>query len=202
MDHHQTTEAADQGPSAGRVESGLLRKPIARSVTIPLALVFAVALLLLFLHRGELHVYQKHLSEPLPETTVPWGALSPQMDEAALRGRFPGLPLRCVNEATPMGERVCYAALRRADSYPALTLALFLRKGRLSLATVHVPWWAHGRAVETLQRQLGDSGKARAGGSVALRRWKVTGGFVDMNERRSLDPLAWSAIVWTPEGTQ
>lgn len=147
---------------------------------------------------SSLHVYQEHFSEELPRASVPWEALSPVLDERALRAQFAGLPLRCTAESSPLADRVCYAAVRAVDGYSALTLALFLRKDRLTLATVHVPWWGHGPAADGLARRLGESRPASGGTSTALRRWIVPGGFVDMNARRSLNLLGWSAIVWTP----
>src|SRR5205085_6024790 len=124
----------------------LRHQPIPRKVWLPLAIVAAIAALLLVLNVGVLHVYQKHFTETLPEVRMPWRALSASMDEAALRKLFPGTDVRCMAQATDMGDRVCYSAVASVNGSPALTAAFLLRKGRLNVATVHVPWWAHGAA--------------------------------------------------------
>lgn len=197
MTRHQDTERVGKPTRTAPPPAGALSRPLPRFVTIPLLVLTVCAVLLLALNFPVLHVYQKHFTQDLPDAHVPWTQFTPAMDEAALRAAFPKLSLRCMAEPTNMGDRVCFAAVRRVDGYPALTLALFLKKGRLTVAAVHVPWWGHGRAAQALQREFGDSTKARDGASTALRRWRVPGGFVDMNTRRSLNPLAWSAVVWT-----
>jgi hypothetical protein len=198
MDRHQTTELLAEKRRAAPPTTGVLNRPLPRPVTIPLLLVSAYAVLMMLINFPSLHVYQKYFGETLPRTSVPWQALSSAMDEPALRAQFAGLPLRCLADASHLGDRVCYAAVQEVDGHPALTLALFLRKGRLTLATVHVPWWAHGRAADALALRLGASRPASGGPLTALRRWTVPGGVVDMNERRSFNLLGWSAIVWTP----
>ena len=197
MTRHQDTELVAQGATVASAKPGILHRPLPRSVTIPVAIVLGLAALLLALNFPVLHVYQKHFSEDLPEVRMPWAALVPGMGEEALRSQFPGVKLRCFAEPTAMGDRVCFAAVKKVDGYPALTLALFLRAGRLTVATVHVPWWGHSRAAEALQRQFGPGKPANAGASMALHRWQLPAGFIDMNQRRSLNVLAWSAVVWT-----
>ena len=201
MTRHQDTELVREREHANQPRAGsLLTRPLPRALTIPLAVVAVIAALLLALNFQVLHVYQRYFSQDLPDARVPWAALSRTMDEAALKAAFPGLSLRCMPQQTTMGERTCFVALRSANGHPALTLALFLQRGKLNVATLHVPWWAHGRAADALQREFGGSTRASDGGSTALRRWRVAGGVVDMNARRSLNPLAWSAVVWTPSG--
>jgi hypothetical protein len=199
MTRHQDTELVRKPARTAPASGSALTRPLPRSVTIPLMLLAGFAVVLLALNFPVLHVYQKHFTQDLPEAQVPWTGLTPAMDEAALRAAFPKLTLRCMNEPTHMGDRVCFAAVRRVDGYPALTLALFLKKGKLSVAAVHVPWWGHGRAAAALQRQFGASTKASDGASTALHRWRVPGGFIDMNARRSFNLLAWSAVVWTAQ---
>jgi hypothetical protein len=197
MTRHQDTERVPKPARKAPAPGSALTRPLPKFVTIPLLVLTVLAVVLLALNFPVLHVYQKHFTQDLPDAHVPWTQLTPGMDEAALRAAFPKLSLRCMAEPTHMGERVCFAAVRRVDGYPALTLALFLKKGRLSVAAVHVPWWGHGRALQALQREFGPGTTASDGASTALRRWRVPGGLVDMNTRRSLNPLAWSAVVWT-----
>lgn len=199
MTREQDTEIVEQQRRAPRANPpGVLNRPLPRWVTLPLAVAAVLAVLLLALNFPVLHVYQKYFTQDLPRTQVPWTQLSTAMDEAALRTAFPGLSLRCMAQPTAMGDRTCFAAVREVDGYAALTVALFLRAGRLHVATVQVPWWAHGRAAATLERQFGASVPASDGGSMRLRRWRLADGYLDMNARRSPNVLAWSAIVWTP----
>ena len=200
MDKNQITElVVERRRAPAPAAPNVMNRPLPRSVTIPLLVLLAYAVLMGLINFPVLHVYQKHFRETLPKTSVPWQSLSPALDEPALRALFPGLPLRCMADGGTMGDRVCFAAVEEVDGYPALTIALFLRKGRLTLATVHVPWWGHGRAAEALAR-LGPSEPASGGTSTRLRRYIVANGVVDMNERRSFNLLSWSAIVWTPRG--
>jgi hypothetical protein len=199
MDRQQTTElVAEKRRVAPPPPAGVLNRPLPRWILFPLLLLLAYAGLLMLMNFSTLHIYQKYFGETLPRTSVPWQALSSALDESALRAQFPAVPLRCMADDSHIGDRVCYAAVRDVDGFPALTLALFLQKGRLTLATVHVPWWGHGRAAEQLARNLGTSELASGGPGTMLRRWTVPSGFVDMNARRSWNVLDWSAIVWTP----
>jgi hypothetical protein len=198
MTREQDTEIVEQRRAPPAAAPGVLNRPLPRWVTVPLAVAAGLAVVLLALNFPVLHVYQRYFTQDLPRTQVPWTQLSAAMDEAALRAALPGLSLRCMAQPTAMGERTCFAAVREVDGYPALTVALFLRAGRLHVATVQVPWWAHGRAAATLERQFGASVPASDGGSTRLRRWRLASGYLDMNARRSLNVLAWSAIVWTP----
>lgn len=203
MARHQDTELVDDSPRAPPRTPGVLQRPLPRGVWIPLVLLLVGSALLLAVNMPVLHVYEKHFSEKLPAVKMPWNALTAGMDEASVRAQLAGVTLRCVADASGVGERVCYAAVSEVDGYSALTLALFLRGGRLALATVHVPWWAHGKAADVLHATLGASQRASAGTFMPLRRWNVAGGYVDMNQRRSLlNPLAWSAIVWTPRPSE
>lgn len=77
-------------------------------------------------------------------------------------------------------------------------MAFFFRKGRLNLATVQVPWWAHGRAAGALARNFGPHQRGWSG-PMRLRRWDLQQGMLQMNETRSINPLSWSAIVWTAQ---
>lgn len=188
-----------QALAPGEVPPDGLNQPVPRWLWRLLAVLGAGFLLLLALNWNVLHVYRKYFLEKGPHVQMPWAGLSASMDEAAARSLLKGVPLYCIDDATGMGQRTCYAAVKQVDGYPALTVALFFRNGRLSLATVHVPWWAHRAAAETLSARLGASQLARARGSnEELRRWAVPGGVVDMNRDRSLNLLSWSAVVWTP----
>jgi hypothetical protein len=196
--HGQNTKSYSPGhvpPADG------LNQPVPRWLWSVLILLVTAAALLVALNWNVLHVYRKYFLQDWPEARMPWAQLSPEMDEAAAKALFKGLPLFCFDDRTSLGQRSCYAAVSKVDGYPALTVALFFRNGRLSVATVHVPWWDHDKAVEALSARLGPSRLARAGGSLdELRRWDVAGGIVDMNKDQGLNVLQWSAVVWIPRG--
>ena len=104
-------------------------------------LVFAMVALLLIFNRERLHVYGKYLRETSPEITARLVDLSSAMNEAQLKKHFDGVPLNCIHQdagSNSLGDRVCYAALDKADGDAALTLAAFFRNGYLSHVMVHV----------------------------------------------------------------
>lgn len=198
--HDQTAEPVERNVARASAP-GLLHRPIPRAVWLPFAIFGAFVALLLALNAGVLHVYQEYFTEKLPAVRVPWKALSASMGEAEVRALFPDTNVRCIAQATDMGDRVCYMSVERVDGYAALTVAFFFQKGRLNLATVHVPWWAHGRAAGAMARDFGPHGRDWPG-PMQLRRWDLQQGKLQMNETRSINPLSWSAIVWTPQGAR
>lgn len=186
--------------SPGQVQPGLFNQPVQRGVWMALATFLVAACLFTAWNWGTLHVYRKHLMQTSPEVRVPWTHLSAEMNEAEAKALFAGLPLYCLDDATSMGQRSCYASVDKADGYPALTVVMFFGAGRLRVATLHVPWWGHDEAVETLLTQFGPSRVARTGSSTGpLRRWELQNGTIDINHHRAANVLAWSAVVWTPK---
>lgn len=167
------------------------------------ALLLGLVAMLLLTSLSRHHVYVTHLTEKLPEISMRYEQLSGEMDEAALTGHFQETPLTCLNDPgvpKSLGDRVCYLSVDKVDGFPALTMVLFLRGGKLASAVVHVPWWRHG----TAQSRLKDT----HGSGVALSRmaffqgpllqWKLPRGEIYMNRDREVHPLAWSAVWWQP----
>lgn len=170
-----------------------------------LVVVVCLAALLAALNLDRLAIYRSYLRETSPEVAMRYAQLSGQMDEAALRKHFEGVTLTCYNESLQAGsvaERICYTSLDKADGEAALTMAAFLKKGRLASVVVHVPWWVHGTWRERLVAQYGTAhhaGRVSALGGPVLR-WKLPNGTLEYNRDRSFNPLEWSAIFWTAGG--
>lgn len=162
-------------------------------------------LVVIAINFDRLHVYQAYLLEKSPEISMRYEQLSADMDEAAVRRHFSDVPLRCMGneqDVATLGDKVCYASVDKVDGNAALTLAVFFKQGRISLATVHVPLWQH---VGMKMRLRARYGLARSGGVTAqggrILRWELPNGYIDYTRDRTLNPLQWSAVVWVPRVT-
>lgn len=153
--------------------------------------------LMLFLNRDRLHVYQTYFRENSPEVTLRFEELSKDMDEATIRQHFQGVQLDCFNQSSGMGDRTCYTPTSKADGLPALTLAIFFKKGKLSTAIVQVPWWAHPSWLKRLKLQASQPRQdGTTPGRGAVLRWDLPNGYLNFNQNRGIDPLGWSVLVW------
>lgn len=182
------------------------RRPLPRSWSWALGGLVAAAVLVGVRHLPQSHVYLKSWGASSPRIQMPWAALSTAMDERALLAALP-MPVRCIDDAKAsngLGDRVCYASVDAVDGAPALTVAFFLDAGRLAQATVQLPWWGH----HAMARQL----VQRLGAPVAIQdepvkgsrlvQWRLPNGSVNLNRDPGWDPLAWSAVLWTPHRAQ
>lgn len=158
------------------------------------------------LNRDRLEVYYGYLRAESPAVTMRYAQLSGQMDEAAVRKHFGEVFLSCSNQqGGPAGtDRLCHAAVDKADGEPAMMLVAFFSKGRLTSTVVHVPWWVHGRWLDRLVGQYGKAERAgivsRMGGPVL--RWTLPNGTLEYNRDRSFNPLEWSAVFWSAGADQ
>jgi hypothetical protein len=190
---------AEAPATPGDVGPSVLQRPMPRSVVwalIVAAILLAIAVLP---HARSLHIYERHLRSEAPEVQVAFERLDGKMDEAAFQAQLPGVKMRCYAEPEA-GRRVCFADLRSANGVPALVLAAFFQRGRLTTAFLHVPWWAHGRARDALNARWGASvpgGKDETG--KPMRHWKLPNGTIAMNDSRYAHPLQWSAVVWVAQ---
>lgn len=196
----QVTEIEESSVrSAGRTTRSALNQPLPTWLVRTLMVVFGVLVVLGISGFGKYHIYQKYFRESIPAAELSFDALDASLTEADILARFARQPMRCTFQDVVanggMGDRVCFTALNTANGHPALTAGFFFVKGKLNLALLHVPWWAHGRAMEATQRKFGPGAIAPDG----LRAWKLTHGKLEMNQRRSLNPLSWSALVWTKQ---
>lgn len=172
-----------------------LRRPLPTWVVRSLAVLLVIVLLMLLPAIPKLHVYERHFGRDNPKVQLRLDALRADMDENAVLAHFPASGMRCVPEAgSALGDRVCWAAIGAADAVPALTVALFLRGGRLRHALVQVPWWAHGRLHARLAQQWGQAPASRGG----VTMWTMPNGArLEVDTRRSINPLNWSTLMWT-----
>jgi hypothetical protein len=184
-----------------RAEQAVWNRPLPRWANYLLILLAVLAALIVVPNIRALHVYEKYFRGNEPEAQIRFEALSPDWDEAAAQRHFTGLPMRCLSESnSPLGNRVCFASISKANGNPALTLALFFKAGRLNVAVLQVPWWAHGRVRNSIIRQWGapaPSGTDGTGWSIG--RWELPNGRLEMNNSRFLNPLSWSAVMWGPK---
>lgn len=156
-----------------------------------------------FLNLDRLGVYRAYFRDTSPSVQMRYAELSTAMDETALRRHFAGVQLQCYrDDSTSLGDRLCHVAVDEVDGLPAMMLVLFLRNGRLAHTVVQVPAWYHGRWHAQLMRL---HGQPRRAGKVSLLegpviRWNLPGGSLEFNQRRSFDPLKWSAVFFSPRG--
>ena len=179
------------------------RRPLPRSWTWAVLATGLIAGLVVVANLPRMHVYLKHWGTASPRVAMPYAALSPDMDEKALRAALPSLPLRCISEdraRNGLGDRVCWASLDAADGAPALTAAFFFDGGRLAQGVVHVPWWGHHAAARALVAKLGvpEAIQDRRVKGARLVQWGVANGLVGINRDPGWDPLGWSAVFWMP----
>jgi len=82
---------------------------------------------------------------------------------------------------------------------PAMTLAIFFRKGQLVRAIVQMPWWSHSTWQEALKAQYGAFQYAGVIGrwQGPVLRWRIPNGYLEMNRDRGFNPLSWSVVIWT-----
>lgn len=164
---------------------------------------FAVLGILVALrHLPASHVYVTAWTGNSPALAMPWSRFSAAMGERELQAMVP-LPLRCISEdkaANGLGDRVCYAPVSAVDGVSALTVAFFFDAGALRQAVVHVPWWSHHAMARTLAQGLGAPAviQERGGSGGRLVQWRLANGSVNFNRDPGWDPLAWSAVMWTP----
>ena len=160
--------------------------------------VVLLGMVLAALNFSRLRMYQTYFGETSPEVSMRYELMSPRMDEAAVRRHFEGIALNCVAENSDMGERVCYAAIDMADGVPAIGLAMFFKKGRLSHSLVQVPWWRHLRQKQRLMALYGQPQLQQQPGETALLAWRMPDGLLVFNQDRTsdLNPLSWSVVMW------
>lgn len=180
-----------------------MNQDIPKWVSIPVAVVIGILAILVLTRMDTLHVYGTYLRQKSPEISTNLDALSPKMDEAALRKLFEGVPLTCIHQGpgrSELGDRVCYTAIDRADGDAALTFAAFFKKGKLAHTIVQTPWWVHRASMQRLEARYGKGKTAglvggRYGGAVL--RWQTPNGYVEVNQVRSFHPLDWNLVMWT-----
>lgn len=187
-------EAFEDSASPGS-QGSVLSQPMPRWLTRTLLAVFVLLAVIGVSGFGRYHVYQKHFRETIADTPTRFRDLRPGMTDKEVMAMYPGMPWRCTYQdaAAGMGDWVCFSSLNTADGYPALTMGFFFTKKKLTMGLVHVPWWAHGRAQETMRKLYGPPVRYQG-----LLRWRMPDGTLDMNPARSFNPVWWSAIVWMP----
>ena len=198
----QRVVAVEREKSRSPAGASVLTQPLPRWAKWLLGVLAVVIALVVLPNVASLHVYEKHFRGNAPQVRLRFDELSSTMDEAAVRAHFQGqAPLTCIPETqSTLGNRVCYTALRKANGEPALTMALFLRDGRLRHGVLHVPWWAHGAVQAGFTRDYGQprpSGVDESG--KRLVRWTMAGGKLEMNDSRYFGPLNHSTAFWTAE---
>ncbi|MFZ4287874.1 hypothetical protein [Variovorax sp. HJSM1_2] len=139
----------------------------------------------------------RHFTHGEKPVAMRYAQLSAQMDEAALKAHFDGLPLGCAPAQHQPSQTECLATPDQVDGVSALQLRLLLADGHLSEATVLLPWWRHHTALRALLRDLGAAHALSPENEPQPQIiWRVPGGEVRLNRAPGFDPLHASRIVW------
>lgn len=110
-----------------------------------------------------------------PELNLALERLSPAIDEATLRQRFPDLDLRCTIVPTPFGDRLCTAEIGTFNAIPSRDLVLYFAKDRLSAVKLHYRGRYHAKIQQWLHKRLGPPVVAA---DEATSTWPTDAGFI------------------------
>ncbi|MDB5964600.1 MAG: hypothetical protein JWQ72_1100 [Polaromonas sp.] len=168
-----------------------------------LAVLLAATALLFFFNREKWPDYRDYLDGGNPAIDMRYDRLTTATDEKAARKHFPTVFLRCSDESSVahLGSRVCYSDLTGADGLPAMNVLLLFAKGKLTHTMLRVPWWHHGAWRERLVSQYGKAHRSTTFSALEgpMVQWDLPGGArINFHRDRSLNPLQWSGIFFTP----
>jgi hypothetical protein len=170
-----------------------------RTVAITLAICL-VLIALLLPQRANIREYRLYFMQQRKSVTFEFSQLTEDWTEQTLRERFVGLPLDCFdNDGRYLDERVCTLDVKSHNAVPAMFISFFFASGRLSRASVNIPWWAHGRAYGSLVAAFGKPSSSQRAfhDGVRLHGWQLSeGAALFLNRDRPFNPLAWNAIFW------
>ncbi len=165
-----------------------------------LLVVVVVATVVLFTARQSLREYWLYLTEDRPPIQFSFDELSEGWTEADLRTRFAGMKITCDQSFDRhLDERACFIDVQSHNHVPAMFVAFFFASGKLSRASVNIPWWAHDLGYKSLELAYGKSAssQARPIADVRLHGWPLKGGgAIFYNRDKPVNPLAWNAAFW------
>lgn len=174
--------------------------PSARRVGLILASVVIIAAPL-FIYRENIDEYRLYLTEKRPAVEFRFDELSESWTERDLRQHFPTVRLsRDRSFDRHLDDRACFMDVESYNHVPAMFIAFFFASGKLTRASVNIPWWAHGTGYKALEFLYGkptaSQGLPTAG--VRLHGWQLAnGGAVFYNRDRPMNPLEWNAMFWS-----
>jgi hypothetical protein len=177
-----------------------------KNPVVLIAKIFSLAILLVVLSiavlfPSEIHEYQIYLFQPHPNMDFTFENVYEEWNELDLKARFPEVALRCQNEelAGGMGDRSCYADVKKHNDVSAMLVAFFFREGKLESATIHVPIWAHRNMFRDLLRTYGvpKGAQPKPINGARLIGWELLDGGAVFYNRDRLSPIRWSAIYWS-----
>lgn len=106
-----------------------------------------------------------------------FAALRPELSEAAVSSMFPDLELDCGHEASNLGDRSCYTALRTFNGLKGWFVVFFFEDGQLDSVKLDVPPDSHEGLITQIVRQYGkQSGMRKFDDNPALVMWRTANG--------------------------
>jgi hypothetical protein len=132
--------------------------------------------------------------------------LSSELGEGDIRGRLPQVDLRCFQDETPFGDRVCSARIGAIGRLPAEALSFYFSSGGLRAVKLVYRRDVQGELLASLARQLGagierelgadrTDGDGPAEGAARVISWPVTDGVLLLNAG-DLAPGEEPALLW------
>lgn len=160
---------------------------------------------LLFTQIDRLDVYKRYLTDRRPAARLDFYNLGDTWTEQTLRQAFPGIRVSCYRYTeTRDADRVCALDSESLNGIPTLYTAFFFSFGKLSHASINVPWWALADARHILVSSYGPptASQRRPHKGLRLEGWQLgNGSALFINRDRPLYPLEWNAVLWNSQST-
>lgn len=126
---------------------------------------------------------------------IPFAQLSGAMTEQDILNRYPDLGLDCGKESSNLGDRSCYASVRRVNGADAWFVVFFFEKGRLSGLKLDIQPDGHETMLSELHALFGAGHEMPAkSGSGPLLQWIGAQGTFVMN--KSPYAAVPSQVLW------
>ncbi len=160
---------------------------------------------LLFTQIDRIVIYKRYLSGNRPAAKIDLYNLGNAWTEQTLRQAFPGIRVSCHQYTeTSDADRVCALDSGSLNGIPTLYTAFFFSSGKLSHASINVPWWSLADARHVLVSSFGPptASQRLPHKGVRLEGWQMgNGSALFINRDRPLYPLEWNAVLWNSKST-
>lgn len=160
---------------------------------------------LLFTQIDRIVIYKRYLSGNRPAAKIDLYNFGDAWTEQTLRQAFSGICVSCHQYTeTSDADRVCALDSGSLNGIPTLYTAFFFSSGKLSHASINVPWWSLADARHVLVSSFGPptASQRLPHKGVRLEGWQMgNGSALLINRDRPLYPLEWNAVLWNSKST-
>lgn len=124
-----------------------------------------------------------HAIKVTDSITLPFAKLSGAMTEQDILNRYPDLGLDCGKESSNLGDRSCYASIRKVNGVDSWFIVFFFENGQLSGLKLDIQPDGHEAMLSELHSLFGDSKEMPAKNkSGPLLQWMGAQGVFVMNK--------------------